>query len=127
MASIRSKDTRPEILVRRFLFSKGLRFRLHAKALPGKPDVVFPSRRVAVFVHGCFWHGCSKCVDGKRRVKSNSKYWSDKVLSNKMRDGRHRRTLKSAGWKTLTVWECEVTNPIRLRSLLEAIMQSPKI
>jgi DNA mismatch endonuclease (patch repair protein) len=127
MAAIRSKDTRPEIAVRQFLFKAGLRFRLHAKALPGKPDILFPSRRIALFVHGCFWHGCTKCIDGRRKVKSNSEYWSEKVLRNRLRDRRHKRALRTAGWKTLTIWECEVSNPDRLRGLLEAITAVPKM
>lgn len=122
MAAIRSKNTRPEIVVRRFLFGAGLRFRLHAKALPGKPDIIFPSRRIAVFVHGCFWHGCTKCVDGKRRVKSNSKYWTEKVSGNRLRDTRNKRALRAEGWKCVTIWECEVSKPNRLRSLLETIV-----
>ncbi|WP_407177480.1 very short patch repair endonuclease [Bradyrhizobium sp. STM 3562] len=127
MAAIRSKDTRPEISVRQFLFRNGLRFRLHSAALPGKPDIVFPSRRVAIFVHGCFWHGCRKCVDGKRRVKSNPKYWTEKLRANRLRDARHKRALQSAGWKCLTVWECEVAKPSRLDWLLEEIVCRPVV
>ena len=126
MAAIRSKDTKPEIMVRQFLFRSGLRFRLHAKKLPGKPDIIFPSRRVAVFVHGCFWHGCKKCIDGKRRVKSNSEYWLKKVAGNRARDSRHKRALREAGWKPLTIWECEVSRPTRLLALLEAVLGHTK-
>jgi DNA mismatch endonuclease, patch repair protein len=126
MAAIRSKDTKPEIKVRRFLFRSGLRFRLHAKELPGKPDIVFPSRHVAIFVHGCFWHGCKKCIDGKRRVKSNSEYWLKKVAGNRARDSRHKKALREAGWKSLTIWECEVSRPPRLMALLEAVLERTK-
>jgi DNA mismatch endonuclease (patch repair protein) len=125
MAAIRSKNTKPEMAVRRFLFQKGLRFRLHAKALPGKPDITLPSRRIAVFVHGCFWHGCQKCIDGKRKVKSNSEYWSEKILRNKQRDSRHKKALRRAGWKPLTIWECEVTVAGRLQALLKTITKHP--
>jgi DNA mismatch endonuclease (patch repair protein) len=127
MAAIRSKDTKPEIAVRQFLFRNGLRFRLHAKTLPGRPDIIFPSRQVAVFVHGCFWHGCKKCIDGKRKVKSNSEYWADKILRNRRRDVRNKKALRDAGWKSLTIWECEVHAPNRLRALLDTIKSSPTI
>jgi len=126
MAAIRSKNTKPEIAVRQFLFRNGLRFRLHAKALPGRPDIIFPSRRVAVFVHGCFWHGCKKCVDGKRKVKSNSEYWTDKILRNRQRDRRSKKALREMGWESLTIWECEVGAPNRLLALLDAIKTRPK-
>src|ERR1700674_4838408 len=86
MARIRSKDTAPELAVRRYLHAKGLRYRLHHAGLPGKPDLVFPARRVCVFIHGCFWHGCPHCIDGTRQVKSNSAYWSAKVAGHRARD-----------------------------------------
>ncbi|WP_142252794.1 very short patch repair endonuclease [Bradyrhizobium sp. UNPF46] len=127
MAAIRSKNTRPEIAVRRFLFAAGLRFRLHAKTLPGKPDIIFRSRRVVIFVHGCFWHGCTKCGDGRRRVKSNSKYWMEKVRGNRSRDARHKRALRAEGWTCLTIWECEVSKPHRLNRLLESILSHSSI
>jgi DNA mismatch endonuclease (patch repair protein) len=123
MAAIRSKNTRPEVAVRKFLFRHGLRFRLHSKSLPGKPDIVLPGRRIAVFVHGCFWHGCKKCIDGKRAVKSNSEYWTNKILGNRARDVRHKRALTKAGWRPLTVWECEVTNDKALSRLLRMIQR----
>jgi DNA mismatch endonuclease (patch repair protein) len=126
MAAIRSKDTKPEIAVRQFLFRNGLRFRLHAKTLPGRPDIIFPSRQVAVFVHGCFWHGCKKCVDGKRKVKSNSEYWTDKILRNRQRDRRNKKALREMGWESLTIWECEVGAPNRLQALLDAIKTRAK-
>jgi DNA mismatch endonuclease, patch repair protein len=117
MRRIRSKDTLPELVVRRFLHRAGLRYRLHARDLPGKPDLVFSARRVCVFVHGCFWHGCTRCIDGTRQVKSNTEYWSPKIEGNRARDERHRRVLRKSGWKVLTVWECECSNPARLRRL----------
>lgn len=126
MAAIRAKNTKPEVSVRKWLFQHGLRFRLHSAALPGKPDIVFPRKRVAVFVHGCFWHGCKKCVDGKRTVKSNSQYWMDKILRNIERDRRHRKALRDAGWKVLTIWECETSVDSRLRKLLGAIQETTK-
>jgi DNA mismatch endonuclease (patch repair protein) len=124
MAAIRSKDTQPELAVRKFLFRNGLRFRLHAKYLPGKPDIIFPSRKLAIFVHGCFWHGCKKCIDGKRMVKSNSDYWMSKVEGNRRRDSRNKRALRASGWNSLTIWECEVTTTKRLTILLDGIKRS---
>ncbi|WP_296739705.1 very short patch repair endonuclease [Mesorhizobium sp.] len=124
MAAIRSKDTKPELIVRRFLFSRGLRYRIHDASLAGKPDIVLPGRRIAIFVHGCFWHGCTKCVDGQRRVKSNSAYWFAKVDTNRVRDHRHRRALVRDGWKCLTIWECEVKKISKLEALLRKIRGS---
>lgn len=124
MSRIRSTNTRPEIIVRRALHQAGLRFRLHAKELPGRPDVVFRPDRVCILVHGCFWHGCTKCVDGLRVVKSNSAYWSDKVAENKARDLRNRRALKELGWKVLEIWECETSQPRRLGSLIAKIQKA---
>ena len=124
MAAIRSKDTQPEMAVRKFLFRNGLRFRLHAKDLPGKPDIIFPSRKLAIFVHGCFWHGCKKCIDGKRTVKSNPDYWMSKIDGNRRRDRRNKRALRAAGWRSLTIWECEVPVVKRLTTLLDGIKRN---
>jgi DNA mismatch endonuclease, patch repair protein len=112
MSRIRSRDTSPELTARRFLHRSGLRFRLHQRGLPGKPDLVFPARRACLFIHGCFWHGCPKCVDGTRRVKSNLPYWSDKIAGNRARDARHAAELRKAGWTVFVVWECEVRDQL---------------
>lgn len=125
MSRIRSKHTVPELVVRCYLHKKGLRYRLHAPGLPGKPDLVFMSRRVCVFVHGCFWHGCTKCVDGTRSVKSNHVYWGPKIEANKVRDVKHAAALRQSGWKVLTVWECETRDMKRLAYLFRAIAKSP--
>ncbi|MGX7743143.1 very short patch repair endonuclease [Rhodopseudomonas parapalustris] len=121
MSKIRSQNTSPEMQVRRFLHLHGLRYRLHSKHLPGKPDITFPGRRACVFVHGCFWHGCPRCIDGTRPVKSNTQYWSGKIAGNRARDARHRAALKAEGWAVFTVWECEIQRPGRLQKLLEQI------
>jgi len=97
MSRIRGRDTVPELAVRRFLHAAGLRFRLHRFDLPGRPDIVLPSRRACVFVHGCFWHGCPKCVDGTRTVKSNTLYWRQKVETNRARDQRNQKRLEASG------------------------------
>src|SRR5438874_1822671 len=99
MARIRSRDTGPEIKVRRFLHATGLRYRVHHPKLAGKPDLVFPARGLCVFVHGCFWHGCPRCIDGTRAVKSNADYWRAKVETNAARDRRNEEALRGAGWK----------------------------
>jgi DNA mismatch endonuclease (patch repair protein) len=125
MANIRGKDTTPELRVRRYLHAKGLRFRLHSRELPGKPDIVFPARRVCVFVHGCFWHGCPNCVDGTRQVKSNALFWADKVRGNRNRDARHKAALETAGWTVMALWECEIADPSRLSSLADRIAELP--
>jgi DNA mismatch endonuclease (patch repair protein) len=121
MSKIRSRDTSPELIVRQYLYSHGLRYRLHSKNLPGKPDLVFASRRLCVFVHGCFWHGCPRCIDGTRRVKSNEQYWSAKVVGNQARDVRNRTALVAAGWTVLVIWECEIRRTNRLSELLAEI------
>jgi DNA mismatch endonuclease (patch repair protein) len=125
MSRIRSRNTSPELMVRRYLYRQGLRFRVHARNLPGKPDLVFPGRRVLVFVHGCFWHGCPHCVDGTRRVKSNVSYWSAKIEGNRARDDRHAAALTQAGWSVFVIWECEARNPHQLSRLAKRIKSRP--
>lgn len=99
---------KPELLVRRLVHGLGYRYRLHAKDLPGKPDLVFRSKRKIIFVHGCFWHAHDRegCLDG-RRPKSNVSYWNPKLTRNKERDAEHVASLKAEGWKVLIIWECE--------------------
>ncbi len=105
MRGIRGKDTKPEILLRKLLFSKGFRFRLHRRDLPGTPDIVLPKWNAVIFVHGCFWHrhsGCSFATTPSTRRK----FWKRKLDANKERDVRNRDTLLSEGWRVATVWEC---------------------
>ena len=107
MSRIRSKDTKPEILVRSYLFSKGLRFRKNDKRYPRSPDVVLPKYKTIVFVHGCFWHlheGCKYAV----MPKSNVEFWEEKLYGNIERDKRNKKELEEMGWKVITVWECEL-------------------
>lgn len=108
MARIRSKDMKPELIVRRLVHSLGYRYRLHRKDLPGRPDLVFGPRKKVIFVHGCFWHQHSdpKCLDG-RAPKSNTAYWGPKLQRNVDRDQKHVTALQAIGWETLVVWECE--------------------
>jgi DNA mismatch endonuclease (patch repair protein) len=106
MQAIRHKDTKPEIFVRHRLHGRGFRFRLHVKDLPGKPDIVLPKYKAAIFVNGCFWHG-HKCYLFKL-PHSRQEFWLKKIDSNRARDERNRQTLKEAGWRTLIVWECAI-------------------
>jgi DNA mismatch endonuclease (patch repair protein) len=108
MRAIRSKDTAPEFAVRRLAHRLGYRFRLHRPDLPGKPDLVFGTRRKIIFVHGCFWHGhnAPNCNNGMK-PKSNRDYWLPKLARNSERDAEHGAALAADGWKVLIVWECE--------------------
>lgn len=126
MARIRGQNTGPEMAVRRALHSAGLRYRLHGKNLPGKPDLVFRKYRACVFVHGCFWHGCERCADGRRSVKSNTGYWVPKIAGNRARDARNRIALEEKGWTVFTVWECEISDPNRLLLLAAEIKSLSK-
>lgn len=107
MSMIRGKNTKPEIIVRKFLHSKGFRFRLHRKDLPGKPDIVLPKYKTVIFIHGCFWHGHKNC---KYFVvpKTRTKWWLNKIDGNKQVDKRNNFKLKKAGWKIITLWTCQL-------------------
>ncbi len=109
MSSVKTENTRPEIMTRRLLHSLGFRFRLHLKHLPGKPDIVLPKYNLVVFIHGCFWHHHTKCPKSKLPV-SNAKFWEEKIMSNVARDKRNIANLKEMGWKSLVIWECETKN-----------------
>jgi DNA mismatch endonuclease (patch repair protein) len=107
MSRIKSKNTKPEILVRKFLHKNGFRFRLHVKNLPGKPDIVLPKYKTVVFVHGCFWHGHAGC---KYYVvpKTRTDWWLNKINTNISNDENAEESLKALGWKIITIWECEL-------------------
>lgn len=115
MQAVKSKDTTPEMRVRRLLHSMGYRYRLHRDCLPGTPDLVFVSRRKVIFVHGCFWHGHS-CARGARVPKTNREYWLKKVARNRERDRVVRSDLETLGWDALVVWECETQDIDKLRA-----------
>jgi DNA mismatch endonuclease, patch repair protein len=109
MRAIRSKNTRPEKAVREYLFAKGYRYRIHYNKLPGRPDLCFPSRKKAIFVHGCFWHQHADARCPIRGIPaSNRKYWGPKLRRNKARDIENVTSLKKLGWKVLVVWECAI-------------------
>lgn len=113
MRSIKSSNTKPELAVRRVLTRLGYRYRLHVKTLPGKPDIVFSSRRLAIFVHGCLWHLHEECSLA-RIPKSRPDYWPAKLARNKLRDAKNREDLKRLGWRSEVIWECETADPTRL-------------
>ena len=116
MRRIRAKGMKPEMLVRRLTHAMGYRYRLHAKDLPGKPDLVFRSRRKVIFVHGCFWHQHEDAGCGIARLpKSNLGYWAAKLERNKARDAEHEAALCATGWGVLVIWECQVKDTSRLR------------
>jgi DNA mismatch endonuclease, patch repair protein len=122
MSGIRGKDTKPEIAVRKAAHSLGYRFRLNRRDLPGSPDIVFPGRKTALFVHGCYWHrheGCKRCYT----PKSNIEFWERKFENNVSRDNRVQKELEQMGWQVAIVWECEVSSPDGLRGKLKAYLQ----
>ena len=120
MALVRGRDTKPEMRVRKSLHAAGLRYRLHVRELPGKPDLVFPSRRVAVFVNGCFWHRHLGCR-AARLPKSRLDFWGPKLAGNVERDERNRAALEEAGWCVMVIWECETRDPKEITRLARAI------
>lgn len=123
MSRVRSKNSRPEMLVRRLVHSEGYRYRLHARDLPGCPDLVFRSRRKVIFVHGCFWHRHTRCALA-RMPKSRLEFWKPKLEANRERDARNRRRLTRSGWKTLTIWECQLDDAIRLRKIVRSFLHA---
>ena len=113
MSLVKSKDTKPEMIVRRIVYRLGFRYRLHETKLPGSPDLVFAGRQSVIFVHGCFWHqheGCRRA----RRPETRAAYWAGKLDGNIERDGRNRNQLKGLGWRVLTIWECQLQDPQRV-------------
>lgn len=120
MSRVRGKNTSPEIRVRRCAHALGFRFRIHRRDLPGKPDLVFPKRRLALFVHGCFWHrhpGCPKAT------APSSKYWATKFKSNVKRDARVATELKALGWRVAIIWECQTKDPERLAKIVARLIE----
>lgn len=119
MRGVKSKDTKPELVVRRLLHGLGYRFRVHRKGLPGKPDIAFIGRKKAIFVHGCFWHQhLSDACKIARRPTSNTEFWDAKLNRNMERDAQAQHDLETMGWQVLTIWECEVADLDGLQSRL---------
>src|SRR5215813_3684371 len=121
MALIRSIDSRFELRIRSALHKRGYRYRKHDRGLPGKPDLVFPSRKKVIFLHGCFWHG-HRCRLG-RMPKSRSEYWVSKIKGNRLRDRQNQKALRKIGWSSLMVWECELSRFDNLISRIECFLQ----
>ena len=123
MAAIRGKDTKPEMIVRKYLFSRGLRFRVQVRKLPGTPDIVLPKYKTAIFVNGCFWHGHEGCKYF-RLPKSNIEFWEEKIERNIERDRESMQALLDLGWKVIRVWECELRNKANREETLNKIYNS---
>jgi DNA mismatch endonuclease (patch repair protein) len=121
MRRVKGRDTSPELAVRKALTRLGVRYRLHRKDLPGRPDIVVGSRKFALFVHGCFWHG-HDCARGARVPKQNRDYWVAKVARNRARDARDRAALEAAGWRVETLWECELKDEGALAARLADLL-----
>ncbi|MBQ1725539.1 MAG: DNA mismatch endonuclease Vsr [Muribaculaceae bacterium] len=116
MSSVRSKDTRPEMVVRRYLWQQGFHYRLHDRSLPGSPDIVLRRLRAVVLVNGCFWHGHEGCAKF-RLPQSNTPFWRTKIARNRARDYRNTRLLRWMGWHVFVVWECQLEGPRREATL----------
>ena len=125
MARVRSKNMRPELMVRKLVFALGYRYRLHGRDLPGCPDVVFRSRRKVIFVHGCFWHRHENCALA-RLPKSRLDFWKPKLEGNRERDEKIKRALYRRGWKVLTVWECQLKETRRLESRIRRFLDAER-
>jgi len=121
MAQVKSRNTSPELKVRRTAHALGYRFRLHRKDLPGSPDLVFPGRGAVIFVHGCFWHG-HDCPRGSRLPRQNAPYWAAKIARNRARDAAAAAALEAGGWRVMTLWECELKDNHALKMRLRAFL-----
>ena len=120
MSRIKGKDTKPEMLVRKFLFANGFRYRLHVKTLPGKPDIVLPKYKTVIFIHGCFWHGHDGC---KYFVvpKTRTEWWLNKIVGNISSDSRNIESLRLYGWNIIVLWECELRKIKRENTLIKLL------
>jgi DNA mismatch endonuclease (patch repair protein) len=123
MSRVRSQDTKPEIVVRRQVHATGMRFRLHRRDLPGRPDLVLPRHRVAVFVNGCFCHGCPICDQGSRQPKGSADFWAEKPATNRARDATVTRQLEEARWRVVLIWECQARRPSHLERALVPVLE----
>ena len=125
MRRVKGRDTSPELKVRKLLTRLGARYRLHRKDLPGNPDIVLPGRKLAIFVHGCFWHG-HDCARGARVPKQNRDYWLAKVARNTARDGAAQAALAAAGWRVVVLWECDMKDEAALSERLANLLEAPR-
>ena len=122
MSRVRNKNTKPEMIVRRLVWSLGYRYRLHSKKLPGRPDLVFPGRKKLIFIHGCFWHQHENCRQ-YRMPRTRLDFWLPKLESNKRRDVKVREELDAMGWSVLIIWECEMKNKDELTNRIRRFME----
>lgn len=122
MSRIRSKDTKPEILIRKFLFQNGFRYRLHDAKLPGKPDIVLPKYKTVIFINGCFWHGHENCKYFKL-PKTRTEWWQAKIERNIINDKEKHTLLQQAGYKVIVIWECDIKNKSVYNTLIDEIKQ----
>lgn len=120
MSKISGKNTKPEILVRKFLFSKGFRFRINDKRYSGKPDIVLPKFKTIIFIHGCFWHGHS-CKRGNL-PDTNKEFWENKISNTKKRDVKNKRELETLGWKVIIIWQCEISSKLKFESRMKKVI-----
>jgi DNA mismatch endonuclease (patch repair protein) len=120
MARVRGRDTKPELIVRKALWRAGIRYRLHVRGLPGRPDIVIAKARLVIFVHGCFWHRHDGC-GGNRTPKSNVIFWETKLAANVVRDASNEALLRAAGWRVLVVWECETRSVADVVAIVEKV------
>jgi len=127
MSKISGKETKPEIIVRKYLFSKGYRYRKNVKNFPGKPDIVLPKYKTIIFIHGCFWHGHKNCPKAKL-PDTRHNFWSEKITKNVIRDISNYKKLKKMNWKVIIIWQCEIKNKLlgekRLKLLIKEIKNS---
>jgi DNA mismatch endonuclease (patch repair protein) len=123
MSRVRSKNSRPEMLVRRLVFAEGYRYRLHDRKLPGCPDLVFRGRAKVIFMHGCFWHRHEQCSLA-RMPKSRLDFWEPKLTANKERDARNKKLLTKEGWKVLTIWECQLKDIEQLKRTIKRFLDA---
>jgi len=121
MSRVKGKDTKPEMLVRKYLFSKGFRYRIHVQDLPGKPDIVLPKYRTVIFVHGCFWHGHEDCRYFTL-PKTRAEWWRSKILLNSVNDAKAIGKLKTAGWNVIIIWGCQLRTKTRNTTFSEILL-----
>ena len=120
MSHIRSKNTKPEILVRKWLWQHGIRYRLNVKDIPGRPDIVLRKHRTVIFINGCFWHGHDGCSKF-RMPKSNVEFWENKIRTNKARDEKNHRILRDTGWNVIVIWECQLKPTVIEETMSEVV------
>ncbi len=123
MRAVKSRDTKPEMTVRRMVYAMGKRYRLHRPDLPGKPDLTFSGLKKIIFVHGCFWHG-HDCKRGARSPKQNASYWLNKITRNQQRDAAAQSALQAMGWDILVLWECMLGDKVELQALLKRFLEN---